>query len=613
MTQISRRDILTTAGALGAGLALPGVARATFGSRDDAVAAMLEAIVSRLLHEYPENATQYGIDSSRLAPLRRALTDRSRAAEKARAQWAGQTLARLRAVDRYGLSAATATNLDVTQEAFALAVDGWAFPFGDTATLSGSNSFRNTPYIVTQLSGAFVDIPDLLDSKAVVDNAADAQAYLARVEAYAGELAAEAERIDHDRGLGVVPPDFLLDIVLGQMEPALAAPVSDWTLLSALRRKAAAAGLPGRYADDAARLCTASVAPAMRRQIAALRAARAVAVSQPGVASRPQGAEWYQWALRAATTTGFPAEEIHAQGLEQIAKIQAEMDTLLKAQGLTRGSVGERMTALSTRPDLLYANDDHGREQLLGYLNGRIADVRTRMPRAFTRLVKGNLVIKRVPSSIQDGAPNGYAAAGSIDGTQPGIYYINLKTTATWPRYSLPTLCYHEGIPGHVWQGEYANRLPLIRTHLAFNAYSEGWGLYAEQLADELGVYADDPLGRLGYLQSMGFRACRLVVDTGLHAKGWTFARALAWFHANTGMPMVQLKSEVERYCAMPAQACGYKMGHNKINLLRLKAQAELGVAFDLKRFNDAVVETGNVPLTLLERAIDAYIAAART
>ncbi|WP_242146992.1 DUF885 domain-containing protein [Sphingomonas sp. BAUL-RG-20F-R05-02] len=608
-TKITRREMMMTSSALGASIILPSaVAAADASPQDAAAAAMLETIVTRLLHEYPENATQYGVDSGRFAALRAALTNRSAAAETSRARWAGQTLAKLKKVARAGLSADTAMNLDVAQEAFTLAIEGWTFPFGDMAALSGGNSFRNTPYVVTQLSGAFVDIPDLMDSKAIVATPTDAQAYLARVEAYAGELSAEADRIDRDRGLGMVPPDFILDIVLGQMVPAASAPIGEWTLVSALRRKAAAAGLSGRYGNDAERLCRDKVGPAISRQIAALKAVRTDAASSPGIASRPQGGEWYRWALRAATTTTFSPDEIHTQGLEQIAKIQAEMDMLLKAQGLTKGTVGERMTALSTRPDLVFSNDDHGREQLLGYLNGRIADVRSRLPRAFTRLVNGSLVIKRVPPSIQDGAPNGYAAAGSIDGTQPGIYYINLKTTATWPRYSLPTLCYHEGIPGHIWQGEYANRLPLIRTHLAFNAYSEGWGLYAEQLADELGVYDQDPLGRLGYLQSMGFRACRLVVDTGLHAKDWTFDQALSWFHANTGMPMVQLRSEVQRYCAMPGQACGYKVGHNKINMLRLKAQTALGARYDLKRFDDAVVETGNVPLNLLERAIDAYI-----
>jgi uncharacterized protein (DUF885 family) len=226
--------------------------------------------------------------------------------------------------------------------------------------------------------------------------------------------------------------------------------------------------------------------------------------------------------------------------------------------------------------------------------------------------VKGNLIIKRVPPAIQDGAPNGYAGPGSMDGSQPGIYYINLKSTETWPRYSLPTLCYHEGIPGHVWQGEYSYRLPLIRSLLAFNAYSEGWALYAEQLGAELGVYDEDPLGRLGYLQSIAFRACRLVVDTGLHAKRWTRAHAIEWFATTNGSPLDDVTSEVDRYCAWPGQACGYKVGHSEINRLRDGARAALGRRFDFRAFNDALVTGGNVPLVVLGRIIEAHVAARR-
>jgi uncharacterized protein (DUF885 family) len=225
--------------------------------------------------------------------------------------------------------------------------------------------------------------------------------------------------------------------------------------------------------------------------------------------------------------------------------------------------------------------------------------------------VRGNLVIKRVPPEIEEGAPGGYAAAGTIDGSVPGNYYINLRDTSIWPRFSLPTLTYHEGIPGHIWQGEYTYKLPLIRSLLAFNAYSEGWALYAEQLADELGVYDEDPLGRLGHLQSLAFRACRLVVDTGLHSKRWTRARATEWFAATHGSTVEEVSSEVDRYCAWPGQACGYKVGHSEINRLRDKAKAALGARFDYRAFNDALVLGGNVPLTLLERVIDGHIAAA--
>ena len=200
------------------------------------------------------------------------------------------------------------------------------------------------------------------------------------------------------------------------------------------------------------------------------------------------------------------------------------------------------------------------------------------------------------------------SSAGSIDGSVPGQYYINLRDTAEWPRFSLPTLTYHEGIPGHVWQGEYANKLPLIRTLLAFNAYSEGWALYAEQLVDELGVYDDFPVGRLGYLQSIAFRACRLVVDTGIHAKGWTREQGVAFFVDVNGSNPEEVASEVDRYCSWPGQACGYKVGHGEINRQRQKATTALGPRFDVKAFNDSVVLGGNVPLDVLATNVDEYV-----
>ena len=224
-------------------------------------------------------------------------------------------------------------------------------------------------------------------------------------------------------------------------------------------------------------------------------------------------------------------------------------------------------------------------------------------------LVAGKINVKRVPPSIENGAPDGYAGPGTIDGSQPGLYYINLRDTSIWPRYALPTLSYHEGIPGHVWQGEYTYKLPLIRSLLQFNAYSEGWALYAEQLGDELGAYDGDPLGKLGYLQSLAFRACRLVVDTGIHAKRWTREQAIQWFATTNGSTVLEVQNEVDRYCAWPGQACGYKVGHSEINKLRDKARAALGSRFDLRLFDDAVVEDGNVPLTLLDQAIAEFIA----
>jgi uncharacterized protein (DUF885 family) len=222
--------------------------------------------------------------------------------------------------------------------------------------------------------------------------------------------------------------------------------------------------------------------------------------------------------------------------------------------------------------------------------------------------VPGNFEIKRLPPEVEPGAPGAYGGAGSIDGKVPGKYWINLYTTSRWRRYELPTLTHHESLPGHVWQGEYTFKLPLVRSLLAFNAYSEGWALYAEQLADELGIYAENPVWRLGYLQSIAFRACRLVVDTGLHAKRWTREQAIDWFVTTNGSGREEVTSEVDRYCTWPGQACGYKVGHSEINRLRRKAQDALGEAFDFRAFNDAVVSTGGVPMVVLARKIDEFI-----
>jgi uncharacterized protein (DUF885 family) len=245
----------------------------------------------------------------------------------------------------------------------------------------------------------------------------------------------------------------------------------------------------------------------------------------------------------------------------------------------------------------------------MAFLNSRVADMRKRLPRAFATLVPGNFEIKRMAPEVEPGAPGAYGGPGTIDGKVPGKFWINMHTMSVFTTYNTPTLTYHESIPGHVWQGEYTFKLPLARSLLAFNAYSEGWALYAEQLANELGVYDEDPFGRLGYLQSIAFRACRLVVDTGLHARRWTRQQAIEWFASTNGSTVEEVTGEVDRYCAWPGQACGYKVGHSEINRLRAKAQTALGTHFDLRRFNDAVVTGGGVPMVTLARTIDAFIA----
>jgi uncharacterized protein (DUF885 family) len=602
----TRREMLAGAAAVGLAAHMPAFAQTRPG--DAEASSYLQGIADELLADYPENALSLGVDKGERAALHARFGDRGAAAYWARAKRADERLAKLKAIDRTRLSAPVALDVDVAQAAHEIAVEGWrVMPVGDVATFNNDVSYRSTPYVVSQNTGAYLELPEQLANKHDIANRADADAYLARIEAYGRALDGETERLLADQAKGAILPGFLSDIAMKQLSGIHDTPADKQPMIEAFIQKAAKAGLPASPA--AAKLYDERITPALARQIAALKSVRAQASDVPGVWQRPGGEAYYSWLVKAGTTTTYSPGELHKLGIEQNAALNAQIDTLLKTQGLTKGSVGERLTALSTRPDLLFSNDEKGRAQLLAYLNGRVADMRTRLPRAFHTLVKGNLVIKRVPEAIQDGMPDGYAGPGSMDGTQPGIYYINLKDTANWPRYSLPTLCCHEGIPGHIWQGEYSYKLPLIRSLLAFNAYSEGWALYAEQLGDELGYYADDPLGRIGYLQSINFRAMRLVVDSGIHAKRWNFDRALDVFSEGTGQPREQLRAELNRYCSWPGQACGYKMGHNEINRLREKARVALGKRFDLKRYDDAVVLAGNVPLTALEGVIDRYIA----
>ena len=603
----TRRDFLAGTAAVATLAALP--VRAATGA-DGAALALLDRQAEALLAAYPDGAAYLGIDKDRRAALKAQLTVRSAAGEASRRDEAASRLAALKAIDRSALSPGVATHVETALAAHEIALDGWRrMPVGDMAFLS-NNGFRSTPYVVTQGNGAFVDTPDLLENKHQIGSRADAEAYLARLEAYAIQLRDETERVRADAAKGVRLPAFMNDITVAQLRTGAAQPAGEQGMIRSFAEKTAQAGLAGDWAARATAIVERRIAPALQVQAETIATLRAGAPTEAGMWRIPDAEDRYAWLAEASTTTKRTPEEIHQSGLEQCRAYAAELDPLLRAQGLTQGTPGERIAELGKRPDLLYANSDAGRAQLLAYLETVVAKLRPRLPEAFGKLVRGNLVIRRVPPAIENGAPNGYAGPGALDGSTPGIYFINLRDTANWPRFSLPTLTFHEGIPGHIWQGEYTFDLPLIRTLLGFNAYSEGWGLYAEQIADELGFYADDPLGRIGYLQSMNFRAARLVVDTGLHHKRWTLDQAIRWMMAATGYNEAKARSEVVRYCAWPGQALGYKTGHNEINRLRDAAKAKLGARFDVRGFNDTVVQAGGMPLSVLGAVVERWTAA---
>jgi uncharacterized protein (DUF885 family) len=607
---ITRRQALAGLGAAGALATLPGCAAgiaSTAAAPGSPAEALLDRVAWNLLAHEPERATSLGVDAEAQAALRGRLEDLSPSGQAAYATTLAADLQAVRAFPKDGLDPAIRTSFEVVESAYANALEGFAQPYGDVAV----GSWRNSPYVVIQNVGAYIDIPRFLDSDHPIRDEADAEAYLARLSETPAALDGELARITAAREMGVVPPDFLLDKAITQMESSVAEARGGGQVVASLVTRAAEANIAGDWQRRAAPTVTGPIAAALERQLAELRRQRAEADSDPGMWSQPGGPEWYAWALRASTTTAMSPDEIHEMGLTQLAEIHSRMDPILRDIGYTTGTVGERMTQLSTDERFMFAPDDPGRAEIMAFIEQRMAWIRTQMPRAFNTLVDANLEVRRLPLSEEPGAPTAYGGAGSKDGTIPGKMWINLRTTDLHRKYDVPTLVHHETIPGHVWQGEYANRLPLIRSILAFNAYSEGWALYAEQLADELGAYADNPAWRLGYLQDQAFRACRLVADTGLHHKRWSREQAIRFFMEENGNKREQVESEVDRYCSWPGQACGYKVGHSEIVRQRARAQQTLGARYDLKAFDDAVVMGGNVPLDVLARNVDRYMASA--
>lgn len=598
----TRRDVLLGTGASLVLGALPASARSLAPSADAQAEKLLSGIAETLLKDYPESATTLGIDKDKRAGLKHQLTDRSPKGQAAMVAHLKKALADIAKLDPGALSPIMRTNVGVVQAAYGNALQGFAFGYGDVAV----GSWRNAPYVVIQNVGAFLDVPRFLDSDHQIRNAEDGEAYVDRLESYAEQLDGETERLKIAAGKGVIAPDFLLDKCLAQIRQARGGNPAGWGIVTSVANRTV--GMGGDFGQAAYLLSKDRIAPALDRQIAELEKHRKRATSDAGVWKFRDGDAYYAWALSAGTTTTMTPDEVHQMGLDQVKAIQSEMDAILQKQGYTTGTVGARMEALAKDKRFTFAEGDPGRAEIMKFLNERIADIRNRMPQAFHTLVRGNVEVKRLPPEEEPGAPGAYGGAGSIDGSIPGKFWINLRTTALHTRFSLPDLAYHEAIPGHVWQGEYANKLPLIRSLLSFNAYSEGWALYAEQLADELGVYADNPAEKLGYLQSLGFRACRLVVDTGLHAKRWTREQAIQWFIEANGSSDEEVRGEVDRYCSWPGQACGYKVGHSEINRLRTGAKAKLGDKFDFRGFNDAVVLGGNVPMTVLGHVIDRYV-----
>lgn len=592
---IDRRRLLLTAAATA--VAAPSLAQAAAAATDaDArLNALLDGWFEADIDESPERATNLGLDKGARAGLSSQLSEAGPDAirkdrDKAVSRWAA-----LRAFDQTGLSEAGALN-------YAIAAFGRQTSAETARFAYGSGPGRPSPYIVTQLSGAYFSTPDFMDNQHRIEDAAGADAFLSRLDAFAGVLDGETAKIREDAGLGVIPPDFIIDRMLPQIRALRDAPAADMAMIQSLARKAGALNLSG-YDARAAAIVDQKVKPALARQIEALEAIRPEAVHDAGVWRLPDGEAFYAAGLKSNTTTTLSAREIHAMGLEQVAEISAEIDAILKSQGYTQGTVGERVQALNKDPAQLFPDTDAGKEELLAWLNQQVAALEPKLPQVFGRLPRTHVEIRRVPVSIQSGAPGGYYQGPPLDGSRPGAYYINLRDSGNWPKFALPTLTYHEASPGHHLQvalQRESGELPQWRRAGGFSAFNEGWALYAEAVAaNDLDAYATDPLGRAGFLMSYLFRAVRLVVDTGIHSERWSRERAVEFMAASGAKPLDASNSEINRYTVWPGQACAYKVGHTVIARLRQEAEGRPG--FDLRAFHDKVLGSGSLPLAVLE------------
>ncbi|MFM5949822.1 MAG: DUF885 domain-containing protein [Novosphingobium sp.] len=557
---------------------------------------LLDAVFQDGIARSPEFATSLGLDKGKLAPLRGQLSPATAAERRADLGRNQRWLARVKAVPVAGLSEAGKRHR-------ALAI--YQLEQRTTAAARFDIGSVQRPYPIFQQGGAYFEIPDFLTSQHPVDNAADGEAYLSRLSAFAKVLDEDTAEQRSQAARGFVAPGWSIDLTLGQMAKLRGQPASDSTMARYLGEQAKTKGLTGNWQGRAARIIETAIYPALDRQIALMTQLRRTTKAGDGAWRLNRGDEIYAAALAQATTTAMTPDEVHKAGLEQVADISAKLDVILKDAGLTQGSVGARLTDLNKRPEQLYPNTDEGRKALIDSLNAGVSDMWGRLPKAFAEVPRQPLEIRRVPVEIQDGASNGYYNRASLDGSRPAIYWINLKDNGDWPKYSLPALTYHEGVPGHHLQGSYSQLsgdLPMLLRNMFLSAYGEGWALYAEQLADELGAYTG--IERAGYLQSFLFRAARLVVDTGIHHKRWTREQATDYMVATTGFARPRSQREVERYCTQMGQACSYKIGHMAWVKQREKAQAALGAKFSLPWFHK-ILKDGVMPLSMLEARVD--------
>ncbi len=610
--EITRREMIAGLAA-GTILGMSGCASLSGqAARNCNAGSVLAREADHLLAMLPEVATYNGADASlNGGPLARTLNDYSPTGEQALRDGTSASRARIASLD-CSSGSSSALHAAVSEAVLANAGRSAGIAYGHINPFSYVN---HLPYLVSQISGPHIDSQAIMTSQQSLRTPDAIDAWLEKLESFETAFAGITEKVRSDEAAGCHPPQALLAKTLPVLDAFLAGPADAHPLIQALDTGMADAVIDHSMRETAKRRAIAALETRARPAYARLREQIADILPRgqenSGIWAQPDGEALYAANILALGDSDQSPNSIHQIGLDEVARITSEMEILLSAQGMTQGSVGERMLALADDPRFLYEDSDAGREELLDYLRTLVNDAENRYPEFLPADIvpQQPMRIRRVPVATQDGAPGGYYDAPSLDGTRPGTYWINLRDMSAVARFALPTLSYHEGVPGHHTQTAIASGLgeaPLIIRIASFNAYQEGWALYSERLMAELGAYEDDPFGDLGRLQDELFRAVRLVVDTGMHHRRWTRERAIRYMQDVTGNPESTCVAEIERYMAWPGQALGYKLGQLRLIELRDQMRAAQGASFDLRAFNARVLNQGAMPLRLVAERIAA-------
>ncbi len=535
------------------------------------------------------------------------LTDASPAQTELMLRIARENLETLRGYDRAGLSPQDQLSARILDWFLQAGIEGERFAYHD--------------YPVNQFEGIQSRLPEFLTTIHRIEDERDAEQYVARLRAIPAKWDGLLASVKLRETKGILPPRFVVERVLKEMRDFIAQPDDTNALVQVFAEKLGKldAILPARQAElkrQAAAAMNEAVRPAYQRLIDYFATLEPKTTTDDGVWKLPEGDAFYAWCLLSHTTVRMPPGEVHELGVREVARIEAEMRAILDAADHKGETPGAWLQRLAKDPRFLYPNTEVGRSEALAEYQRLTQEMLALAPQYFGRLPKAGMEVRRVPEFKEATSPAAYYTMPAMDGSRPGIFFVNLRDMAELPKFGMKTLTYHEAVPGHHFQIAIAQELagvPTFRKLGLFNAYAEGWALYTERLAKEIGMYDGDPHSDLGRLQDEMLRAVRLVVDTGIHFKRWTRAQAIAYMVEKAGMPEPSVVSEVERYIVAPGQACSYKLGMIKLLELRDRAQAALGAKFDLRAFHNVVLENGAVPLELLERLVNDWIAARQT